>query len=451
MSLTTRVLIALVAGMAAGIAISVAGSPQLTRIAFAIEPLGTLWINAIRMTVLPLVVGALIVGIASAPDAKSIGRIGRGALVYFLITLFAGAVFAALLAPPLLALIPMDPAATEALRASAATASGTATENASRIPTFSQWLVDLVPANPVRAAADGALLPLIIFTLVFGLAITRLPEDRRSLVVGFFQGIGDAALTLVRWVLELAPIGVFALSLPLAVRMGVSAAGAVAAFIGILIVITVLFSGLVLYPLAVVLGRVRLGDFARAALPAQAVAFSARSSLASLPAMIASARERLRLPPEITGFLLPLAASTYRVGGALGITTSVLFVARLYGVEITSAQLATIVLTTVVTTFSVPGIPAGSIVVMVPILMAAGVPVEGIGILLGIDTIPDMFRTTANVTGTMSAAAVLGARARRDGAEAVVDGAGATDPADGVAAPPSPATAPESAAERTPA
>ncbi len=231
-------------------------------------------------------------------------------------------------------------------------------------------------------------------------------------MIAFFQGLGDAALTVVRWVLQLAPLGVFALALPLATRMGASAAGALAAFVVTVIGITVSFAVVVLYPLAAVVGRVPLGEFARAIFAAQAVAFSSRSSLAALPAMIESARSRLGLPPEISGFFLPLAASTYRVAGALAQPTAVLFIARLYGVELTATQLMTVVLTVVPTTFSVPGIPAGSIIVMVPILIGAGLPAEGIGVLLGIDAITDMFRTATNVTGDMVGAVVLGRRDR---------------------------------------
>jgi len=412
MSLTTRVLIALIAGIGGGVAIASSGSPRLASAALAIEPLGTLWINAIRMTVIPLVVGSLIVGITSAPNARSIGRVGRGAIVFFIVTLFAAAAYAALLAPPLINRIPLDPAAIASMKASASSAGTTAAQNATNIPTFSRWLVDLVPANPVKAAADGALLPLIIFTLMFGLALLTLPAERKVPVIAFFQGLGDAALTVVRWVLQLAPLGVFALALPLATRMGASAAGALAAFVVTVIGITVSFAVVVLYPLAAVVGRVPLGEFARAIFAAQAVAFSSRSSLAALPAMIESARSRLGLPPEISGFFLPLAASTYRVAGALAQPTAVLFIARLYGVELTATQLMTVVLTVVPTTFSVPGIPAGSIIVMVPILIGAGLPAEGIGVLLGIDAITDMFRTATNVTGDMVGAVVLGRRDR---------------------------------------
>ena len=418
MSLTTRVMIALIVGVAAGVAIASSGSPMLARGAMAVEPLGTLWINAIRMTVIPLVVGSLIVGITSAPNANAIGRVGRGAIVFFIVTLFAGAGYAAVIAPPLIDRIPLDPAAIASMQASAKTASGTVAQSAN-VPTFTRWLVDLVPANPIKAAADGALLPIIVFTLLLGLALLTLPAERRDPVVAFFQGLGDAALAVVRWVLELAPIGVFALALPLATRMGASAAGALAGFVATVIFITVSFCVVILYPVAVIGGRIPLVQFAKAILQSQAVAFSSRSSLAALPAMIESARTRLGLPAEISGFFLPLAASTYRVAGAVAQPTAVLFIARLYGVELTATQMLSVVLTVVPTTFSVPGIPAGSIIVMVPILMGAGLPAEGIGVLLGIDAITDMFRTAANVTGDMTGAVVLGRRERATAAVAL--------------------------------
>lgn len=393
--------------MGAGIVISTAQHPALTALVPIIEPVGTLWINAIRMTVVPLVVGSIIVGVTSAPDARTIGRIGTRALVFFLVLLVAGGVFAAVLAPPMMGRIPLDPAAVTALRESGATAATAASESVKKIPTFAQWLTDLVPINPVKAAADGAMLPLIVFSVCFGLALTRLTGDTRDLMVRFFRGVAEAALTLVRWVLAAAPLGVFALAVPLAAKLGLSAAGALLGYIVVTALVLVLFSVVVLYPLAAIAGRTSLADFARGTFPAQAVAFSARSSLAALPAMMESSRARLGLPEQITTFFLPLAATTFRIGGSLGITTGVVFIAHLYGVALGPAQMATIVLTVVLTTFSVPGIPAGSIIVMVPVLLAAGLPVEGMGILLGVDTIPDMFRTTANVTGDMVAATVL--------------------------------------------
>lgn len=407
MSLTTRVLIALVAGLGLGLLVSSSGSPALATATRWIEPLGTLFINAIRMTVIPLVVGSLVAGIAAAPNPAALGRIGFRALALFLITLFAGGIFAALVAPPILGMFTIDPAAQAALQASASQAASTTAESVRRVPGFAQWLIDLIPSNPVKAAADGAMLPLIVFTLAFGLAVAGLSGEARSAVVRVFEAIRDAAMTLVRWILWTAPVGVFALALALSARLGVSAIGALAGYIGLVAVMTIVFGVLVLYPMAAWLGRIPVMEFARAALPAQAVAFSSRSSLAALPAMIEIGRDRLRLPDEITSFFLPLAASVYRIGAAVGQTVGVLFIAQLYGVTLGPAQLASVVLTVVATSFSVPGIPGGSIVIMAPVLMDAGLPVEGIGILLGADTIPDMFRTTANVTGHMATAVAV--------------------------------------------
>lgn len=414
MSLTTRVLIALVAGLALGLAVSASGSADLLAATRWVEPVGTLFINAIRMTVIPLVVGSLVAGIASAPNPGSLGRIGSRALVFFLGTLVLGALLTALVAPPFLRALPLDPAASDALRAAAASSAEATAESARRIPTFGQWLIDLVPANPMRAAADGAMLPLIVFAVAFGLAVATLTGEPRQAVARVFEAIRDASLTLVRWVLVAAPVGVFALALPLAARLGLAAAGALAGYIALVATLTVVFGAVVLYPLAVALGGVSLRDFARALLPAQAVAFSSRSSLAALPAMIESARHRLHLPEEIPAFFLPLAASVYRVGAAVGQTAGVIFIARLYGVELSAAQLAAATLTVIATSFSVPGIPGGSIVIMAPVLASAGLPIEGIGILLGVDTIPDMFRTTVNVTGHMAAAVALGGRHRAE-------------------------------------
>lgn len=408
MSLTVRVLIGLVAGLVVGFIVN--ASPDLRAVVPWIEPLGSIFINAIRMTVVPLVVASLIVGVAGAPDARAIGRVGWRALALFVVIVLAGAVFGAIIAQPVLTRM-IDPASTATVRAGASELAGVAQEGAQRLPTFAQWLIDLVPANPIRAAADGAMLPLIVFSLLFGVALLRLDAERRRPVIAFFEGVSEAMLVLVRWVLVLAPIGVFALAVPLAARMGLAAAGALIGFIILVSALSVAFMVLVLYPSASVVGRVPLGAFARAIAPAQAVAFSSRSSLAALPAMIEAAETRLRFPPEISRFLLPLSASTFRAGSGVGLTVSVLFVARLYGVDLGVAQIATVIATVLLTSFSVPGIPNGSIIAMVPILVAAGIPVEGIGILLSIDTIPDMFRTTTNVTGHMTAAAIL-ARSR---------------------------------------
>jgi proton glutamate symport protein len=410
---TLQLLLALVLGLAAGLGVSALGPDApavVTGAVRLIEPIGQLWVNAIRMTVIPLVVSALIVGVTSTPDPRNVGRIGVRALGLFVVMLAVAAAFSVLIGAPLMAGLTIDPASAESLRASAASAG----ENAARAPTFLEWLVSLVPVNPVRAAADGAMLPLIIFAVAFAGALTQVEATKRAPVVKFFESIQDASLVLVRAFLVIAPLGVFALAVPLAARLGLGAVGALAGYVGIVSVVLTAFSLLVLYPAAAFIGRVPLRDFACAALPAQGIAFSSRSSLAAIPAMLDGVRDTLALPPVIASFFIPLAASMFRVGAAIALPIGALFLAQLYGVELGASQLVAIALTSVITSFSVPGVPGGSIIVMVPVLAAAGIPIEGIGILLGVDTIPDMFRTTTSVTGHFSASVML-ARGERTG------------------------------------
>ena len=413
MSLTTKVLVALAAGFALGIPLAGSESAFAAGLLAVLGPVGTVFINAIRMTVIPLVVSTLISGVTSAPDPRSVGRIGVRAIVLFVVVVSVAAAFAVLLGSPLIALIPLDPSAVDALRSGAASGATAAAESARNIPSAGEWLVSLVPANPIKAAADGAMLPLIVATVAFAVALMHVAADRRAAVVRVVEGVMDASLALVRAILRFAPIGVFALAVPLAAKMGTSALGAILGYIVIVSGICVLFWVIALYPAAVVFGKVPLREFARAALPAQTIAFSGRSSLAALPAMLESVRDTLRLPAAIGSFLIPLASSVFRAGAGIGQTVGVIFLARLYGVDLGAAELLTIAVTATVTSFSVPGVPGGSIIIMVPVLMAAGIPVEGVGILLGADTIPDMFRTTTNVTGHMTAAVIL-ARGERE-------------------------------------
>ena len=407
MSLTLQVLIALGAGLALGIPLAGSESAIATALLAVLGPVGTVFINAIRMTVIPLVVSSLISGVTSAPDPRSVGRIGARAIGLFVVVVSVASAVGALLGTPLLAMIPLDPASVDALRAGVSGNATAVAEGARNIPSASEWLVSLVPANPIKAAADGAMLPLIVASVAFAVALMQVADERRAAVVRVVEGVMDASLALVRAILRFAPIGVFALAVPLAAKMGTGALGAIVGYIVIVSAICVLFSLVVLYPAAVTFGKVPLRTFARAALPAQTIAFSGRSSLAALPAMLESVRDTLRLPAAIGSFLIPLASSMFRAGAGIGQTVGVIFLARLYGVDLGATELLTIAVTATVTSFSVPGVPGGSIIIMVPVLMAAGIPVEGVGILLGADTIPDMFRTATNVTGHMTAAVIL--------------------------------------------
>jgi proton glutamate symport protein len=411
MSLTLRVSIGLVAGLLLGLIISTSHAPWLMPVPAFFDAIGVVFVNAIRVAVIPLIVSSLIVGVAaSGDDARKIGKLGGRALVLVLSILLAAAVFALAVASPLFARLNIDKSVVARLNESAAVR-----ETAQVLPpSFAQWFTDLVPTNVFKAAADGALLPLIVVSVAFGLALIRVERQRRANVVQFFHGIADAFLVLVSYVVELAPVGVFALAVSLAARMGIGAAGALASYVAILSAVVAAFTVLILYPAAMLWGRVPLSRFAKAAAPAQAVAFASRSSLAALPAVYEGARAVLALPEDIYSFFLPLAASIFRVGGTMVQVVGVLFLAKLYGVVLNPWQLATVTVTAVATSLTVPGVPGGGIIVMAPVLTSVNLPAAGIGILLAVDTIPDMFRTAANVTGWLCAGTILsrGAAAR---------------------------------------
>lgn len=406
MSLTTRVLIGLTAGLALGIAISSSGNATLLRIPVWLDPVGSIWVNAMRMIVVPLVVSAILIGVNSLPDPRSVGRIGGRALVLALIMLTCAATFAVTVGPIAMSLLTIEPSAAEALRASASSTSGEVVQSTQKIVGLSQWLVELVPTNPVKAAADGAMLPLIVFTLLLGLAVARISVSGRDQILRVAQGVYEASLTLVHWVLALAPLGVFALTVGLATRLGLAAAGAVVYYVVVVCAMMIAFM-ILLYLAAWLIGRQPLATFARACAPAQAVAVSARSGLVTLPALLEGSDKVLHLPLAIRSFFFPIAVAIFKCGSAVMIPVGVLFMAKLYGVHVGAPQLVTIALMTVVTTFSVPGIPGGTIIVMVPVLLAADLPIAAVGILLGVDTIVDMVRTATHITGDMAAASIL--------------------------------------------
>lgn len=403
----TRVLVALVAGLAGGLAIAASHNAALLAKADLVAPVGALWINAIRMTVIPLVVSLVITGVASASDVSAVGRIGGRTLTVFVamlacaaaVTIPLGAVIFSWL-PHLVAVRPeLPPGAAEAARA---VASGAAAVS------FSAWLTSLMPANPVAAAANGDMLPLILFTVFFSLAVVGTSAGSRDTLLGFFRAVGEAMLVLVRWVVWLAPVGVFALMLPLGAHGGTGLAGGLGFYIAAYSAASVATT-LLLYPVVAALGGTAARDFARAALPAQLIAFSSSSSIASLPALVEGAEQELHLPKDVSGFVLPLAVSTFKFAGPVSWTFGALFVAWFYGVDLHAAQYATIAFATTFLSFAAPGVPRGAFLMLAPLFLAIGLPLEGIGILIAVDAIPDLFATVLNASGDL-AAAVLVAR-----------------------------------------
>ena len=386
------------------------GGAVLPQFAGAIGPLGTVWVKAISALVVPLVVALLITGIASLADAGAVGRLGVRVIVVFIALLAAGAILMALVTPWLLTLLGVTPASAGRL-GSLTTEISVAVGAQQPTLGFWDWINALIPVNPIAAASTGALLPLVIFTIAFGIGATRLAPEPRANLIGFFRAVADVMLELVRWVLWIAPLGVFGLAYALGARTGLGGANSIVSLL-ILVAIACTIYVCALYIVAVVIGGVPFIGFARAVAPAQVVGFSSRSSLASLPAMIEAGKMQLGLPAAATGFVLPLAVSTFKLGATIAITTSTLFLARVYGVSVTPAQVASIAVSAVLLSFSVPGIPGGVLLVIVPVLTSLGIPAEGVGILLAVDVIPDMFRTATNVTADMVATVVVSRRGR---------------------------------------
>ncbi|MDB4898623.1 MAG: sodium:dicarboxylate symporter [Gemmatimonadetes bacterium] len=363
-----------------------------------LEPVGTIWVSAIRMTVIPLILSALIVAVAGAAPA-TVGRLGTRAFAVFVLLLIALAIPSALLVPPIFGRLTIDAAAAQTMRAAAAAAPRPP------LPTFASWLVDLVPTNVFHAAAEGAMLPLLVFTLAFGLAVGRIAADARRPVVDLFRGIADAMSVLVRWILALAPVGVFALATVLATKLGAGVIGAVGFYL--VVISGLLLASMVSLYLAVGLfSRVRVGAFARAAAPGQIVALTTRSSMAALPAMLTAAEESLGLPRTVTSFAMPLAVSTFRYVQPLTWQCYAAFAAALYGVHLGIADVATLAVASVLMSFSVPGIPFGGLYVIAPVLPAIGIPAEAVGVLIAVDLIPDLFKSLSNSTAHLAAVAL---------------------------------------------
>jgi len=401
---STRVLLALGAGLAGGILIAVSGNASLLRAADAIVPIGTVWINAIRMTVIPLVVSLLITGVAGAADLRAIGRIGGRTLLTFFLLLTGTAIV----------IMPIGVAAFQLLGpntsrpplpAGAAEAAGQVAAGGTPLG-FGAWLTSLIPTNPVAAAADGAMLQLILFTLILALAIAKLTPDVRAPLLAVFRGLSEAMLVIVRWIVALAPLGVFALVLPLAARGGAGVAGAVGFYVVVYSLSSVLII-LLLYPVVAAAAKLPIRKFARAVLPAQSVAFASSSSLASLPALVEGAERELQLPPRVTGFVLPLAVSMFKIAAPVSWTVGALFVAWFYGIPLGISSLATVAFASIFLAFAAPGVPRGAFLMLTPLFLAIGLPAEGIGILIAVDAIPDLFSTVLNVTGDMAATAIV--------------------------------------------
>ncbi len=392
---TVRILLALAAGLTVGAAL--AEHPSIDRIIAVADPIGGLWLDALRMTIVPLVFSLLVVGVSAAAGTAAAGGTAARALGLFGVLLLTSALFSALAVSGVLAAWPAPQAAVAGLREAA----GHSTQKVPDFPTMGAWLRAFIPTNPIEAAAETNMAPLVVFALLFGLALTRIRAELRSGLTNVFQAVMDTMLVLVQWVLLVAPIGVFALALIVGAKAGFGAAGALGHYILILSGVCISV-GLLSYLIALAAG-VPLLAFARAAAPAQAVAFSTQSSIASLPAMIAGTRQ-LGASEASIGVVLPLAVSLFRITSPAANLGVAIYCAHVFGVPLNAALLtAGIGVATVISLASV-GLP-GQITFFTttgPICLIMGVPLELLPILLAVETIPDIFRTVGNVTADIA-------------------------------------------------
>ena len=374
-----------------------------------IKPVGTAFVKLITMVVIPLVFASLLVGTASLNDIRKLGRIGVRTAAYYLATtvvaITLGLVLANMIKPG--AGLPEDTKArllesgTEDMEAQLA--------NALKKPSIKDTLLEIIPSNPIRAFAEGKMLQVIFFALLTGICLTLIPNARSGPVVAFFEGLNDTMIQMIHVIMKTAPYAVFALIAAVTADFGseilvVLMRYALVVLLGLALHITIVYSVAIK-----VFTKTKIKAFFRGIRPAQIIAFSSSSSSATLPITMECAEENLGVPREISSFVLPLGATVNMDGTALYQGVAAVFIAQVYGMDLNLTQQLTIVLTATLASIGTAATPGASMATLVIVLKSIGVPVEGIGLILGLDRLLDMCRTAVNVTGDTSCAMVVAA------------------------------------------
>ncbi|HEX6073186.1 MAG TPA: cation:dicarboxylase symporter family transporter [Sphingomicrobium sp.] len=399
-----RILIGLAAGLACGFALASGGIHADSMVVTTADTLGGLWIAALRMTILPLVFALVVTGIAARVETATLaGGVTRLSFVVFVVILVAGVTIVALVVPLLLSLWSTPPESAAAI--------GHALSIGAKLPPvpgLGEMLRGFIPINVFSSAAADNMLPVVVFALVFGFAVASGPGDRRAGLATFFEWIRETMLVIVGWVLLLAPFGVFMLTLELGVKTGFSAIGALVQYVLLVIAMAVFATGLA-YAVARIAGGTGIRSFARAAAPPQSIAFSIRSSVATLPAMIEACTRQLRLPKHVISVTLPLAVSIFRICGPMASFTVAIYAAHVLGIPLGPYQLAVGGFVAIIVIAAGAGVP-GEITYFatyIPIFNSMGIPIEILVLLVAVSMIPDMFNTVANVTMDMAATTVV--------------------------------------------
>ena len=389
------VLVALAAGLLGGILARSAGDGIREPLIQVASWIGGIWLDALKMTVIPLIVALLVMGIAGAAEAARAGRIAGRSILWFVVVCTASAILGTLMMPALTNAFPLPADAAQALRAGLSSID--ASPAATATPGVADFFRNIVPSNVFAAATNGDILPLVVFTVLFALALARIAAARRRQVVGLFEGVADALLVVIAWVLWIAPLGVFALGFGL----GASAGGA--AFAGLVhYIVLVSAVGMVVtlaaFPIGILAGRIPAGKFFKAMLAPLSVAISTRSSLASLPAMLGAARA-MGVREQVADVTLPMAVALFRATGPAMNVAVAFYVASWLGYEPSLGQvIAATAVASVISygSVSLPG-EVSFIASIAPIAMALGVPVGPLALLVAVEMVPDIVRTLGNV------------------------------------------------------
>ena len=410
---TLTSLLGLVAGLVAGSFIRASSVQELHTLAELLEPLGVVWIRALQMVILPLVISSLMVTLTSGSRVEA-GRLGAWSLLVFFSLLVLAAAFVLIVAPFPIQAVLIDPDTLAAIKPMIPEATQQAAQRGLQATDISSWVVSLVPTNFVAALANGEYLQIIVVTLIFGLAVGRIESRHRERVAHLFEALSAATLVVLRVILRFTAPAVFCIALALARQSGFELGEILVAYLLILIGFLVVFTAFV-YLLGMGLSGVSPRAYCAALLPAQTVAVSTRSSLATLPLLIEKGRTDLSLPPRITAFVLPLCASTLKVNRTISAPMKVLFLSHVYGIDLELTQIMTFVTTVMILSVAAVGIPGTSAPVRtVPAYLAVGIPLEGVVLLKTAEVIPDIFKTLLNSTTYMTAALLVFRLARTD-------------------------------------
>jgi len=415
LQLHTKILLGLVLGALFGALANRCGFSDF--IFTYIKPIGTAFIRLISMVVVPLVFASLLVGTASLGDIKKLGRIGiRTLILYVSMTAIAvsiGLGLANIVRPGIGFSLEtrqqlMDGAAAQSSPAKPA-APGAATAPAFEKPSLRNLLLNIIPANPVQSLAEGEMLQIIFFAVLMGVCLTLIPPDGARPVIAFFQGANELFIKMVHVIMQLAPYGVFALMAAVVADFGLGILLLMVKYtatvlVGLLLYMLVVYSAILKF-----LARTGVRRFFRGMRPAQLVAFSSSSSAATLPVTLKCVTENLGVPQGVASFMLSVGASINMDGTALYQGVAAAFIAQFYAIDLNFGQQLTVVLTATLAALGTVGIPGAGVVMLAMVLRSIGVPLEGIGIIMGVDRFLDMCRTAVNVTGDSVCTMVIAA------------------------------------------